>query len=90
MRILHVSGQRGWGGGEQQVTHLTRCLKERGHEVALTANPGSILDRVVGEQGVDLFPVPLRNEMSPSSILGLGRVIDRFGHGGLPDQPSAE
>jgi hypothetical protein len=43
MRILHLDSGRQMRGGQWQVLHLLRALREAGHEPLLLARPGTIL-----------------------------------------------
>ncbi len=57
-------------------------LRERGFEVAVAASPGPDLVAVAAEQGVTVFPVNMRREISPFAdvvgLIGLLRVVREF------------
>jgi glycosyltransferase involved in cell wall biosynthesis len=61
LRVLHVDPERGWGGGEAQVTALVRELGAAGHRQTVAADPGGPLARAVGELGVPVVPVRVAN-----------------------------
>jgi L-malate glycosyltransferase len=41
MKVLHLSSERTWRGGEQQIAYLMGVLKEKGVENVLAARAGS-------------------------------------------------
>jgi len=57
-------------------------LKSRGFEVGIAASPGMQLLEVAAEEGVRVFPVPMRREISPfrdiGTVIGLYGVMIRF------------
>lgn len=52
MRILHTNFLRGWGGQSNRILVKCRGLMERGHDVTISAPPGSELVRRAREAGV--------------------------------------
>jgi glycosyltransferase involved in cell wall biosynthesis len=59
LNILHVSTEKGWRGGEQQVKLVTDGLVQRGHNVRVLSPPGARL--LQDRQGVGIgIPLPVR------------------------------
>ena len=52
LSIVHVSTERGWRGGEQQVRLLTDGLAARGHRCLVLSPPGAALNRNRAEAGM--------------------------------------
>jgi glycosyltransferase involved in cell wall biosynthesis len=75
MRILHVDPERGWGGGEVQVTTLLRELDRRGHVSTLAADGRGPLLRAAGEIGVATVPLGIRNNFDVGAGLRLRRLV---------------
>jgi len=58
MRILHISTNREWGGGENQILALVRGLNEAGIDVRLAAMRGGALLREAAVLGEMVVPLP--------------------------------
>ncbi|RMG37009.1 MAG: glycosyltransferase [Planctomycetota bacterium] len=77
MRVLLVSTQRGWGGGEAQALALARGLAAAGTDVAVAAPRGSGLFGRLVEAGVATEPLPCSG-MHPWNALAVARMVRRF------------
>jgi len=64
LRVAHVSGERGFSGGETQVFLLMEGLRARGHESLLVCPPDSAAARAARERGFEVACVPMRNDLS--------------------------
>lgn len=78
MKILHVSTQSSWGGGEQQVIYLLEGLERRGHRVILACRPDTPLALRAEEIGIEVYPVRPFNEGDPFTALRLARLLWRW------------
>ncbi len=79
MRILHTESSKGWGGQENRTLNELITMRDRGHHLAVASRPGArILDRAK-EAGFETFAVDMRGAIDVPAILGLRRVIKRFG-----------
>jgi len=58
MRVLHISTNLEWGGGENQILALVRWLRKAGVDVILAAPPSGALYRKAEEMGDGLFELP--------------------------------
>ncbi len=58
MKILLLSSERGWGGGEEQLRLLADGLAERGHNVTIGCRSGSQILRRSLEAGRSAFALP--------------------------------
>ncbi|MEZ4389127.1 MAG: glycosyltransferase family 4 protein [Candidatus Krumholzibacteriia bacterium] len=72
---MFVSSLRRWGGGEKWMLEAALAMKQRGHRVALVAQPGAALgDRAVAA-GLAVHRVRLGGWLDPGSILQLAGVL---------------
>jgi len=78
LRILHVNTEKGWRGGEAQTLLLARGLSERGHVCLLAAPPGSRLEALGGEAGLETAALEARGELDPAGAWRLARTWKRF------------
>jgi len=80
MKILHISEQPGFRGGEQQASWLVQGLVRAGHRCWIAARPGSgLLENDHGGVAVTRVPVALRNEGDLASAWRLARLVRREG-----------
>jgi L-malate glycosyltransferase len=76
LNLLHIDEQKGWRGGEQQVSYLVNGLAERDHRVYVAGRSESeILNRPHLSDSITRLPIPLRNEMDLVSVRMLARAI---------------
>ena len=78
MRILHVDTEKGLRGGQGQVMHLMRGLRDAGVPQVLAARRGEKLLAAALEEGLDaraLWPIPA---WAPGAAWQLRGIIDRF------------
>jgi glycosyltransferase involved in cell wall biosynthesis len=73
MRIAHINTNVEWGGGEYQVLHLLKGMRERRVEAVLCATPKSILARRADEEGLSVVALP-----HPLSCRGMGEALIRL------------
>lgn len=76
MRILHVLSERGFSGGENQLLHLLDHLATRGHESILVLNPNASFLPVAEKLGLEVAPVPMRNDLDLPASWRLRRLIE--------------
>jgi glycosyltransferase involved in cell wall biosynthesis len=74
VRILHVDPERGWGGGEAQVTALVRELDRRGHESRLAAVAASPIALAAEAAGAVLTDCPIRHDFDVRAVPTLRRL----------------
>ena len=75
MRILHLSSQRAFYGGEVHLRDLAAGLRARGHDVQVVVRPDSALAPRLAEAGVPVHPVPLVDWFEPRGMLMLRLVL---------------
>ncbi len=74
LRVLHVDGERGYGGGQRQLLFLARELAGLGVEQALAVRPGSAMERLGRELPVQLFTLEQRSDFDVVGARGLARL----------------
>lgn len=80
LKLLHTEASTGWGGQEIRIVREAQALIERGHEVAIAAQPGAqILDRA-SSKGITTFEIDYERRLG--NLRRLGKLLTSF-------QPSA-
>jgi len=77
LRVVLVSTQRGWHGGEEQAFLLARGLRKRGHSCLILARHGGAVARRMVEQGFEVATFS-GNGRSPWGIAQIRRRLVRF------------
>jgi glycosyltransferase involved in cell wall biosynthesis len=80
VRVLHVNGERGWRGGEQQGLYLVQGLAARGVEQDVVAQPCSPLAERAAAAGASVLPVRMRGEADLWAVWRLRQVMRRGGY----------
>jgi glycosyltransferase involved in cell wall biosynthesis len=75
VRIVHVDPERGWGGGEVQVSLLVRELVRRGHENVIAAPADAPLARAVGTSRVRVVDCPIASHADVRAVPRLRRLV---------------
>jgi len=79
LSVLHVNTEMTWRGGEAQTLMLARGLAQRGHRSLLAVARGGVLERSARAEGLETFPLPLKGEFDPVSIVRLAGIVRRAG-----------
>lgn len=76
LRILMLTSEATWRGGEAQIDLLMRGMRERGHRVSLAAPPGSgIAGRTA--PGIPHFPLPISGGLDLPAAYRLRAILGR-------------
>jgi len=78
LTIAHVTGERGFSGGEVQVFLLIEGLRKRGHHNVLLCPEGSRSHEEARRRGIEARAIRARNEWSPRNWLGIWRELGRL------------
>lgn len=62
MRILHLSSELTWRGGEQQIAYLIQGLSDRGIESVVAAKKDSSFEKFCQHKSITYMPASFRNE----------------------------
>lgn len=76
--ILHVSSNRGWGGGENQVRLLMQQLARYQVRQLCVCPKRSPLAQRLRDLNLPVRVVPWRSASDPRALIGLANVIGRF------------
>lgn len=71
MKVLHLSSERTWRGGEQQIAYLMGVLKSQGVESVLVARAGSEM----AKRYPDCIQIPFRGEWDIFSARRIKRIV---------------
>jgi glycosyltransferase involved in cell wall biosynthesis len=75
MKILHIgSSLHDWGGIERYIVYLTGGLSARGHDVAATCPPDSLLSKRLT---TPMHPVGLRSRANLLALVATTRILRR-------------
>lgn len=77
LRIAHVTGERGFSGGEVQVFLLMEGLRARGHVNLLVCPPESGAEREARRRGFAVECVAMRNDLSFGAVLQIAAALRR-------------
>ena len=75
LQIAHVSGERGFSGGEVQLFLLLEGLRKRGHRSLLIAPPGGAALREADQRGIETRAVAMRNDFSIGAQRRIRRIL---------------
>lgn len=78
MRILHVDSARSWRGGQNQVLLSAQGMKRQGHDVAIAACRGGVLETRAAEAGIHTRRIAFRGDLSPAAVVRLAREMRDF------------
>ena len=73
LSTFHVNTEKGWRGGEQQMSYLMEGLRSRGHGVEVAVQPEGEARRRLEARGFSVHPIEMRGEADPVAILALAR-----------------
>lgn len=77
LKILQAISGTGWSGGQQQTLYLMLGLRERGHDVKLACEIGSILAGKARDSGIEVFEFPMKREADFYSMYALYKLFKR-------------
>ncbi len=69
MKILHLSSEKSWRGGEQQMAYLIEELKVLGVDSCVAARSGSAFEKWCLSNKIPLISIPFKNDFDLSSAL---------------------
>jgi len=71
MKVLHLSSEKGWRGGEQQISYLIDELRKEGVKNFVACRKGSPIEDFCRENHVPYKAFPFRNQFDFTTILGI-------------------
>ncbi|MAS64512.1 MAG: hypothetical protein CL815_04720, partial [Coraliomargarita sp.] len=74
MRILHLSSEASWRGGEQQIAYLVSQLTDLGVDPLVACKPASEFEAYCAKMAWKNFPLGMKNSVDFSSAIKLKRL----------------
>ncbi len=78
LRILHVTSEQGWRGGENQLLLLLRQQRKLGHSTALVAPPGSTIADKFLQDGGKVFSLKQRSDLDVFAAWELSHIMQTY------------
>lgn len=75
IRILHITNETGWRGGENQLYQLLKQQRQLGHSAALAAPSGSIIAEKCLQTGAKVFSLQQRSDIDMFAAWELSHII---------------
>ena len=75
MRIVQLSSMMSFYGGEVHLASLASGMQTRGHDVTCVVRPGSEMERVLPDLGLNVCVLPLLDWFDLSSVAQLSRLL---------------
>lgn len=74
MKILHLSSEQTWRGGEQQIAYLLEETEKRGIQPIVACKQGSAFEIYVRSKGWQYFALPFKNSMDLRTAWNIKRI----------------
>jgi glycosyltransferase involved in cell wall biosynthesis len=74
LKILHLSSERSWRGGEQQIAYLLESLVAQGVQVKVLARKASAFAKWCHERGIDCIEAPFTNAFDLQTVWAIKRA----------------
>jgi glycosyltransferase involved in cell wall biosynthesis len=76
--VLHVTSERGWRGGEQQMLYLASALRERGLRQHVLVRRGTVAHERMRAEGFDVHPLAIANELDVGAVQAIASRMRRL------------
>ena len=74
MKILHISSEKGWRGGERQILLLIKALECRGISSTLMCKKNSELEKLCIKSNIPHFVAPFQNSFDIQTSLLIKQI----------------
>lgn len=78
MKILHLSSENTWRGGEQQIAYLLEELQKEGLQPIVACKTGSAFEAYVKSKEWRCFSLPFKNSMDLGSAWGIRQLCKMY------------
>lgn len=78
LKVLHLSSERSWRGGEQQIAYLIDHLVSRDVDVSVAARRGSAFAKWCAGQGIPCTEMTFANGLDVFTAAGIKRLSESF------------
>ena len=75
MKVLHLSSEKTWRGGEQQIAYLIEELSLRGVESIVAVRRDSAFEKYCLENKIKYFPMDFKNEFDLFTAFSLKKLM---------------
>lgn len=77
MKILHLSSERTWRGGEQQIAYLIEESLKKGIEIIVACRIGSEFEAYCLQQQLKHISLPFKGQFSLSTVFGIKKICKK-------------
>ena len=77
MKVLHLSSEKSWRGGEQQMAYLIEELQRLGVHSSVASRPGSAFEKWCREKKIPCEAIEFRNDFDFASALRLKKYCSK-------------
>lgn len=74
MKVLHISSETGWRGGEQQIAYLLEELQLHGVENKVICRPGTAFEQYCKSSQTACYTLPLKNSLDVYSAWKIRKI----------------
>ena len=78
MKVLHLSSEASWRGGEQQIAYLAEALQQQSVEVMIACRQGSPVEVFCQEHNISHHSLPFRNSLDIYSAWKIRQLCRRW------------
>lgn len=78
MKVLHLSSEKGWRGGEQQIAYLIAELSKLGVKNYVAARKGSAFETYCINHDIIVFPLPFKNSLDLQTALAVKTISHEY------------
>jgi L-malate glycosyltransferase len=78
MNVLHLSSEKSWRGGEQQIAYLLEELNKKGINNFVAVRRNSAFEKYCKEKHLQNFSLPFRNEFDLQTAFQIKKICREF------------
>lgn len=78
MKVLHLSSEGSWRGGEQQIAYLAEALLQQSVEVMIACRQGSPVEAFCVKNNIPYLSLPFRNSLDVYSAWKIRQLCRRW------------
>lgn len=78
MKVLHLSSERSWRGGEQQIAYLAEALQQQSVKVMVACRQGSSFEEYCKKNNITYKSLPFRNSLDVYSAWQVKQLCRRW------------
>lgn len=78
MKVLHLSSEKTWRGGEQQIAYLIEELQSLGVENVVASKKGSVFEDHAIKNGLTNYSFGFKNSIDVKSAIGIKSLVNKI------------